>query len=165
MSDERPHTDDRDPGDVVTNAVERILALAETWTFWNGQPRTVDDRTYTPQKAIRRVVDHLIDHLAQVEARLAGEAPIPDRWHGSSITTAADMAPFGPEDVDEARSRLDRLAQIWAIRIGSLPTGELDRAEGDAWTVREIAFHVAESEYYAEAVGALPKEEEPSRVA
>ena len=161
MNDERPHTDDRDPGDVVTRAVERILALAETWTFWNGQPRTVDDRTYTPHKAIRRVVDHLIDHLAQVETRLAGEAPIPDRWHGSSMTTAADMAPFGPDDLDEARSRLNRLAQIWALRLGSLPTGELDRAEGDAWTVREIAFHVAESEYYAEAVGALPREEEP----
>jgi hypothetical protein len=163
MSDERPQTDDRDPGHVVTSAVERILALAESWTFWNGQPRTVDDRTYTPQKAMRRVVDHLIDHLAQVEARLAGAAPMPDRWHGSFITTAADMAPFGPDDLDEARSRLNRLAQIWALRLGSLPTAGLDRAEGDAWTIREIAFHVAESEYYAEAVGALSKEQE-SRV-
>ncbi len=165
MSDERPQTDDRDPGHVVTSAVERILAVAETWPLWNGQQRTVDDRTYTPQKAIRRVVDHLIDHLAQVEARLAGAAPMPDRWHGSSITTAADMAPFGPEDVDEARSRLNRLAQIWALRLGSLPTAELDRAERDAWTIREIAFHVAESEYYAEAVGALRREEQPSKLA
>ena len=145
MNDERPETDDRDPAEVVTNAVGRILALAQTWTLWNGQLRTVDDRAYTPHKAIRRVADHLIDHLAQVEARLAGEAPLPDRWHGSSITTAADMAPFGLEDVDEARSRLNRLAQIWVLRLRSLPTDELDRADGDAWTVREIAFHVAES--------------------
>jgi len=164
MNDERPETDDRDPAEVVTNAVGRILALAQTWTLWNGQPRTVDDRAYTPHKAIRRVADHLIDHLAQVEARLAGEAPLPDRWHGSSITTAADMAPFGLEDVDEARSRLNRLAQIWVLRLRSLPTDELDRADGDAWTVREIAFHVAESAYYAKAIGALPVAGEPSRL-
>ena len=66
MNDERPETDDRDPAEVVTNAVGRILALAQTWTLWNGQLRTVDDRAYTPHKAIRRVADHLIDHLAQV---------------------------------------------------------------------------------------------------
>jgi hypothetical protein len=164
MNDERPQTDDRDPAEVVANAVERILALAQTWTLWNGQPCTVDDRAYTPHKAIRRVADHLIDHLAQVEARLAGETPLPDRWHGSSITTAADMAPFGMEDVDEARSRLNRLAHIWVLRLRSLPTDELDRADGDAWTVREIAFHIAESAYYANAVGALPVAGEPSRL-
>jgi hypothetical protein len=164
MSDERPRTDDRDPGDVVTSAVERIVALAQTWTLWDGQPLTVDDRMYTPHKAIRRVADHMIDHLAQVEARLAGEVSIPDRWHGSSITTAADMADFGQEDLDEARSRLGRLAHIWALRLRSLPNDELDRASGDEWTVREIAFHVAESEYYAEAVGALAVAGEPSRL-
>ena len=74
------------------------------------------------------------------------------------------MAPFGLEDVDEARSRLNRLAQIWVLRLRSLPTDELDRADGDAWTVREIAFHVAESVFYAKAVGALPVAGEPSRL-
>jgi hypothetical protein len=31
----------------------------------------------------------------------------------------------------------------------------VDRREGDAWTIREIAFHIEESTYYADAVGDL----------
>jgi hypothetical protein len=155
MSDDRPKIDDRNPADAVSEMVERVLELAETWIDWDGHPRTVDDRIYTPHKAIRRVADHMIDHLAQLEAHLAGRTPIPDLWQGSSITTPADMASFAPEDLEEARSRLGRLAGIWAIRLASVPEGALDRAEGDAYTPREMAFCAAESTYYAEAIGAL----------
>lgn len=31
----------------------------------------------------------------------------------------------------------------------------LDAAEGDAWTLRQVAFHVAESGFYADSVGVL----------
>jgi hypothetical protein len=110
---------------------------------------------YTPHKAVRRVVDHLIDHLAEVDARLAGEPTIPDHWHASAITTDADRAPFTVEDRDEAHSRLERLAQVWRVRLRSLDADRLDRRDGDAWTIREIAFHLAESAYYADAVGPL----------
>jgi len=37
---------------------------------------------------------------------------LPGHWHASAITTAADLAPFTSEDLDEARSRLTRLAQV-----------------------------------------------------
>jgi hypothetical protein len=57
--------------------VERVLRQAETWTGWDGTPVTVPPtergaapRVYTPHKAIRRVADHLLDHLAEVEARV-----------------------------------------------------------------------------------------------
>jgi hypothetical protein len=40
---------------------------------------TADDRVYTPHKAIRRVADHMIDHLAQLEAHVSGAEPLPDR--------------------------------------------------------------------------------------
>jgi hypothetical protein len=69
-------------------------------------------RIYTPHKAIRRVADHLVDNLAELEARLAGYPTEPDTWHGSMVTTPADLATFTAEDLDEARSRLRRLALI-----------------------------------------------------
>ena len=81
--------------------------------------------------------------------------PLPDHWHASAITTPADLAPFTPEDLDEARSRLIRLAQIWSVRLRALDDERLDRMEGDAWTLRQIAFHLGDSTFYADAVGDL----------
>ncbi|MER7189628.1 hypothetical protein [Streptomyces flaveolus] len=143
------------PADAVTGMVDHVLALAATWTGWDGEPAHVDDRVYTPHKAVRRVADHLIDHLAELEARLAGERPQPDHWHASAITTDADRAPFTREDLEEARSRLTRLARIWANRLGALTGEQLDRSPGEGWSFRELALHVAESAYYADAVGDL----------
>jgi hypothetical protein len=153
-SDTRP-TDGRDPARIVTAMVEHVLVLAATWTFWDGRPRPIDDRIYTPHKAIRRVADHLIDHLAELEARLAGREPQPDQWHASTITTAADLAPFTPDDLDEARSRLTRLANIWAYRLAALSPHQLDHQPSGGWTIRQLAFHVTGSAYYADAVGDL----------
>lgn len=69
------------------------------------------------------------------------------------MTTPADLAQFTPEDLDEARSRLERLAQLWRLRLAAIPLEELDRADGDAYTPREMAFCVVDSTYYADAVG------------
>jgi hypothetical protein len=163
MTDPAPAVDDRHPADVVSGMVEHVLELAATWPGWDGRPAEVaaDDgspaRTYTPHKAVRRVVDHLIDHLAEMEARLAGRPTEPDRWHASAITTTADLAPFSADDLDEARSRLRRLALIWDTRLRSLSDEQLDTAPVDAWTLRQVAFHLAESGYYADSVGELPK--------
>ena len=155
MSDTNTATATVTPADAVTGMVDHVLALATTWTGWDGEPAHVDDRVYTPHKAVRRVADHLIDHLAELEARLAGERPQPDHWHASAITTDADRAPFTREDLEEARSRLTRLARIWANRLGALTGEQLDQSPGEGWSFRELALHVAESAYYADAVGDL----------
>ncbi|WP_369249992.1 hypothetical protein [Streptomyces sp. R41] len=141
------------PAEAVVAMVDHVLDLAATWTAWDGKPAHVDDRVYTPHKAIRRVADHLVDHLAELEARLVGEEPQPDRWHASASTTEADLAPFTREDLDEARSRLTRLARIWANRLGALTEEQLDDSPGDGWTFRELATHLKGSTYYADAVG------------
>ncbi|KES08552.1 hypothetical protein BU52_00470 [Streptomyces toyocaensis] len=143
------------PAAAVTGMVDHVLALAAGWTRWNGEPVHADGRVHTPHKAIRRVADHLIDHLAELEARLAGEEPQPDHWHASQITTGADLAPFTPQDLDEARSRLTRLARIWAHRLDALTDEQLDHSPGPGWSFRELAGHVLESAYYADAVGDL----------
>ena len=87
---------------------------------WDGVPVAVGDRVYT---AIRRVADHLVDHPAEIEARVAGAATIPDTWYASAITTPADLAPFTAEDLDEGRSRLTRLAQVLEVRLRALAPG------------------------------------------
>lgn len=162
MTDPGPVTDDRHPADVVTGMVDHVLGLAATWPRWDSRPIEIPvdgepSRIYTPHKAIRRVADHLLDHLAELEARLAGQPTEPDRWHASAITTPADLAAFTSEDLDEARSRLRRLALIWDVRLRSLSIQQLDQQEGNAWTFRQLAFHVAESAFYANSVGKLPQ--------
>jgi hypothetical protein len=160
MTDDRPSIDDRDPADAIRDMVEEVLALAATWPEWDGQPCPVDDRIYTPHKAIRRVADHMLDHLAQLEAHIARSESIPDRWHGSFVTTDMDLAPFTEQDLNEATNRLWRLAELWRLRLAAIPPEELDRAEGDAYTPREMAFCAVGSTYYAAAVGRWPRPRE-----
>jgi hypothetical protein len=161
MTESGPEVDARHPADVVTGMVDHVLRLAATWTEWDGEPVEVPmedepPRIYTPHKAIRRVADHLVDHLAEIEARLAGRATEPDHWHASASTTPADLAPFTAQDLDEAVSRLRRLALIWEVRLRALTSQQLDEPAGESWTLRQVAFHLGGSVFYADAVGELP---------
>ena len=128
-------TDDADPnpGHLVVAAVDRCLELARTWHAWDGRPiaRAMDDglpNTWTPHKALRRIADHLVDHLHQVEALLAGAAPLPDEWHGRTVTLDADWARFTEPDYDEACSRLRRLGRWYLLRYETAGKEAWDRA-------------------------------------
>lgn len=143
-------------GDMVVEGVERTLALASTWLAWDGVARVSEGRIYTPHKAIRRYSDHLIDHLAQIEALTSSRTPLRDGWHGSLVTVAADWAPFTEADLVEAGERLRRLAQIYAMRLEALGPEAWDRPRSPEWTIREIVEHVAPP-WYAEQVGDLTR--------
>jgi hypothetical protein len=157
------------PGQLVSGSVEACLEIAATWHAWDGRPvaRTVDGsaspdpatppkpNTWTPAKALRRITDHLIDHLQQVEALLAGVPSIPDAWHGRLVTLDADWARFTEADYDEACSRLRRLARWYVLRYEAAGAAAWDEQRGGEWTLREIAEHVAGVRYYAEQVGSL----------
>jgi len=152
---------DKNPAECVVEAVDRCLALAATWHAWDGIPiARIDDEgrsnTWTPYKALRRIADHLLDHLQEVEALLAGAEPVPDHWHGRLVTLDADWSRFTELDLDEARSRLTRLARCLLLRYAAAGPEAWDAPRGEAWTLRAIAEHVANVTWYAEQVGALP---------
>jgi hypothetical protein len=149
-----PTADDRDPAKLVPEAVEEILDLARTWLAWDGRPIVGDGNAWTPHKALRRVTDHLIDHLGEIECRLAGVPTLANHWHGRTLTLDSDWARFTEADLDEATSRLGRLAAYYANRVGGLDGATLD-APGDGWTLRQVVHHVSEVVYYAAQVGRL----------
>ncbi|HEY5985419.1 MAG TPA: hypothetical protein VIV12_03400 [Streptosporangiaceae bacterium] len=116
------------------------------------------DRTHgPPHKALRRINDHLIDHLHQVEALLAKAEPMPDTWHGRFVTLDADWARFTEPDYDEACSRLRRLARWYALRYEAAGPDAWDEPRQDSWTLRQIVEHVADVSHYAEFVGDLSR--------
>jgi hypothetical protein len=152
----RPAVDDREPGTLVPAAVAEVLDIAETWLGWDGRPVYADGNAWTPHKALRRVGDHLLDHLAEIECRLADQPTLPDQWHGRMVTLDTDFARFTEVDLDEATSRLTRLAACYQARLAGLAAAQLDgRPADDVWTIREVMHHVCSVTYYANAVGRL----------
>jgi len=147
------------PAEAVEAAVEHCLTLAATWLRWDGRPLVAEGgaRIYTPHKAVRRTADHIVDHLAEVEALLAGVPTQPDEWHASLITLETDWARFTEADLDEARQRLRRLGRTFALRYAAAGQDEWDVPRGDNWTLREIAEHLAGTSWYADQVGDLSR--------
>ncbi|GAA1128309.1 hypothetical protein [Nocardioides aquiterrae] len=145
------------PGTHVEHAVEHCLEVAATWLAWDGRPAVSEDgdRVYTPHKAVRRIADHLVDHLAEVESLLAGVPTEPDHWHGSLVTVDADWSRFSELDLDEARQRLRRLGRTFALRLAAAGPDEWDAPRGESWTLREIADHLTGIRWYADQVGRL----------
>jgi hypothetical protein len=154
-TDDAPTVDDRDPATLVPAAVDEILELAQTWLAWDGAPVLSDGNAWTPLKALRRITDHLLDHLAEIEATLAGQPTVPDSWLGRTVTLESDWARFTEGDLNEASNRLLRYAELYRVRVGGLSATELDRPRPAAWTIRQIAHHVAGVTYYAHQVGDL----------
>jgi hypothetical protein len=144
------------PAELVAAGIQRFLELARTWLAWDGRPLVSEDgdRVYTPNKAVRRQADHLVDHLAEIEALLAGAPTEPDRWHGSLITVASDWAVFTEADLNEAIQRLRRLGQLYVLRFAAAGEPEWDRPRDPNWTLRAIAEHLADP-WYAQQVGDL----------
>jgi len=152
----RPAVDGRDVAMVIPAAVTEVLEVAESWLGWDGRPIYREGNAWTPLKALRRVADHLLDHLAEIECRLADLPTLPDQWHGRMITADADFARFTEVELDEATSRLTRLAACYQARLSRLDPQVLDARPDDAtWTIREVVHHVSHVTSYAEMVGRL----------
>jgi hypothetical protein len=101
---------------------DRLDVVRLGWTAGCDRGERLD-----PHKALRRVQDHLLDHLAEVEALLAGASTIPDTWYGRTVTIDADWARFTEADLAETQSRLSRLAQLYELRFAAAGPAEWDR--------------------------------------
>src|SRR5207247_8478229 len=108
-------------------------------------------------KALRRITDHVVDHLNQVECRAAGVESVPDEWRGRATTLTSDWAAFSEDELNEASARLRRLGQTLALRLLDLRAEWDTVPAGGDWTIRTIATHLAEaSETYASRAPVVP---------
>jgi DinB superfamily len=126
--------------------------------------RSVTRYTYTPRKPLRRVLDHALDHLNQIDQwqrwRRDGVAPTPtDGWVPSTVTLAEDRLPLTAPDLDGWLWRIDQATHLLVQRAAGLANDALDWQPPDGgWTLRRVLHHVARSELlYAGSFGeALP---------
>jgi len=131
----------------------------------------VERYTYTPRKVLRRVLDHALDHLNQIDQWLAwqhdGIVPTPtDGWVPSGVTLPDDRLPLTPADLDAWLWRIDQAARLVQQRVGQLSQAQLDwPPPADGWTLRRVFHHLARCErlYGASLDEALPDEDARSR--
>src|SRR3989475_12151293 len=126
----------------------------------------VESYTYTPRKPLRRVLDHALDHLNQIEQwerwRRDGVVPTPtDGWAPSTVTLPEDRLPLTATDLDAWLWRIDEAMRLLTQRAASLSRDELDWQPPDGgWALRRALHHAARSEllYAASFDEALPED-------
>ena len=164
-----------DPGHEVTSAMTNELFDRLT----DGQPAPLTAPagagryTYTPRKVLRRVLDHALDHLNQIDQWLAwrrdGLVPTPtDGWVPSTVTLPDDRLPLAPADLAAWLWRIDQAARLLVQRAAGLTPEELDWPPPDGgWPLRRVLHHVARSEilYSASLDEALASEDPQARYA
>jgi hypothetical protein len=133
-------------------------------------PAGVGRYTYTPRKALRRVLDHALDHLNQIDQWLAwqrrGIVPTPtDGWVPSTVTLPDDRLPLAPADLDAWLWRIDQAVRLVVQRASELSLVELDWLPPDGgWPLRRVLHHLARSErLYAAALDEALPDDNPSR--
>ena len=121
---------------------------------------------YTPRKPLRRVLDHTLDHLNQIDQwqswRRDNVVPTPtDGWVPSTVTLPEDRLPLTATDLDAWLWRIDQAMRLLVQRAAALGEEELDWLPPDGgWPLRRVLHHVARSEvlYAASFDEALPED-------
>lgn len=133
----------------------RAVSVAnEDGTTYHFRPRTV----------LRRVLDHALDHLDQIDQWLAWQAhgvvPTPaDGWASSQDQLAEDALPLTQADLQAWLWRLDLVWGLLARRAARLTPAQLDWAPAaDQWSLRRVLHHVARGFYPVWLEAALPEE-------
>ena len=133
-------------------------------------PAGVTRFVYTPRKTLRRVLDHALDHLNQIDQWLAwqhhGVVPTPtDGWAPSTVTLPDDRLPLAPADLDAWLWRIDQATRLVVRRAEQLSLAELDWLPPDGgWPLRRVLHHLARSErLYAAALDEALPDDDPAR--
>ncbi len=121
----------------------------------------------TPRKILRRVLDHLLDHLNQIDQWIAwqdhGIVPTPtDGWAPSGVTLDDDTLPLTEADLSAWLWRIDLVVGLLTTRASHLTPAQWDWQPPDSgWTLRRVIHHVARTYGYAAWLDeALPEEAE-----
>jgi len=156
----------------------RSFMTNELYTrFTEAQPApltagaSVEGYTYTPRKVLRRVLDHALDHLNQIDQWLTwkagGAVPTPtDGWVPSTVTLREDRLPLDEADLASWLWRIDQTARLVTQRTAALRDAELDWAPPDGgWPLRRVLHHLARCErlYGAALDEALPEADPGTR--
>lgn len=110
--------------------------------------------SYTPRKVLRRVLDHAIDHLNQIEQWRRWQerdiAPVAtDGWASSAETFGEDVQPLSGEELAAWLWRIDLTVEMAAQQAENLSDAELDWTPPDgSWTLRHMLHHLAQAELY-----------------
>ena len=115
--------------------------------------------SYTPRKILRRVLDHNIDHLNQIEQHLLWQrgnfTPTPaDGWASSQVTFVDDFVPLREDELKAWLWRIDITVQTTLLRLSTLTEQQLHWSPPDGgWSIFTIVHHLAGSElYYVTAI-------------
>lgn len=109
----------------------------------------------TPRKILRRVLDHTLDHMNQIDQWLDwqsdGVAPQPtDGWAPSGITFDEDHVPLTEEELAAWLWRIDRAISLLIHRASQLTRAQLMWQPPDgSWTLHRVLHHVARWYGYA----------------
>ena len=165
------HDPAREVTAVMTNELFSRLTDAQPAPL--TAPRGARCYTYTPRKVLRRVLDHALDHLNQIDQWLTwrrdGVVPTPtDGWVSSTETLPDDRLALLQPDLDAWLWRIDQAARLLRQRAAGLTAEELDWLPPDGgWPLRRVLHHVARSEllYSTSLDEALPSNDPRQRYA
>jgi len=164
---------DHDPASevraVMTNELYTRLTDARPAPL--AAPRQARSYTYTPRKVLRRLLDHTLDHLNQIDQwltwRADGIVPTPtDGWASSVETLPGDVLPLSRPDLAAWHWRIDQAARLFHQRAAGLERGMLDWMPPDGgWPLRRVFHHLARCErlYGAALDEALPATDPAAR--
>lgn len=147
-----------DPAEHVLAAHRHARPYLERLDELDASVEVVADAThrYTPRKILRRVLDHALDHLNQIEQwltwQIVGTPPIAtDGWASSAETLEEDWLPLSAADLRAWLWRIDLTVALVAQRARHLHAAQLDwmpPAPDGGWNLRQMLHHLASSELY-----------------
>ncbi|MGH2480150.1 MAG: DinB family protein, partial [Ktedonobacteraceae bacterium] len=113
-----------------------------------------EEHSYTPRKILRRILDHALDHLNQIEQWLTwqrhGIVPAPtDGWATSGETLPEDLHALSPAELQAWLWRIDLTLELVAERARQLSATQLDWVPpAGGWTLSQTLHHLASAEIY-----------------
>jgi hypothetical protein len=145
----------RDPAAHVREAHQTVRPLLASMHTLDPSAHVhkTESLIFTPRKVLRRVLDHALDHLNQLEQWLiwqrGGDRPAPtDGWIGSAETLPEDTLPLTERDLAGWLWRIDLAVEVLATRASQLSAEQLDWSPPNEWSLRKILHHTASGEVY-----------------